>query len=53
MLTIFADSFLTATLNKRWKAPDHWVHDGRPLKGYEIERKEAARRMGSTGGGSK
>ncbi|PRY75766.1 hypothetical protein CLV80_111117 [Yoonia maritima] len=53
MLTIFADSFLTATRNEKWKSPDHWSHDGRKLKGYEAERVEAERRQRAKVGGVK
>ena len=41
MLSILSHSFQTATRNTRWDAPPHWTHDGRPSKGFEIERKEA------------
>ncbi len=41
MLSILSNSFLTATRNARWDAPNNWIHDGRPQKTYEIERKEA------------
>jgi hypothetical protein len=41
MLSILSNSFLTATRNTRWDAPDYWVYNGRSSKTHEIERKEA------------
>lgn len=48
MLTIFADSFITATLQNKWNAPDHWTHHDRPLKTHEAEREAATIRFRSS-----
>lgn len=53
MLTIFADSFLTGTHNKRWDSPDHWrERDHRPRSEGSLriaERQKMRRWLADTG----
>ncbi|MEM9318212.1 MAG: hypothetical protein AAGA70_04310 [Pseudomonadota bacterium] len=38
MLTIFANSFLTATRQKKWDAPDHWHENEHPPRSERANR---------------
>ncbi len=44
MLSILADSLLSATRNERWDAPDYFKHHRGPRSNIEIEREAAQRR---------
>ncbi|WP_157033255.1 hypothetical protein [Loktanella sp. S4079] len=50
MLTIFADSFVTATRQTRWSPP---YHSERRLRSYEIEQLRAEERERARNGGKR